>query len=165
MSLSPGKDVENGLATFVESGADWERLNTGFGFTEGPSWHSEGYLVFSDILCNRLHRWDPERKAWSAEPAAFTQSIVTPRKMINGVLFALAGPEDRNRLNPTGETLQPGKVQLRVYLDRDEAIAESPAVLLNDREPDATAMIDAAFGKGFKNADMVEGAQLSIRGD
>ena len=112
-----------------------------------------------------VHRWDPERKAWSAEPAAFTQSIVTPRKMINGVLFALAGPEDRNRLNPTGETLQPGKVQLRVYLDRDEAIAESPAVLLNDREPDATAMIDAAFGKGFKNADMVEGAQLSIRGD
>ena len=38
-----------------------ERIAGGFGFVEGPSWtdHDGGFLVFSDIPKNRMHRWSP----------------------------------------------------------------------------------------------------------
>ena len=46
------------LKTLVESG-DPELLATGFQFTEGPVWHPDGFLLFSDIPANRVHRWTP----------------------------------------------------------------------------------------------------------
>jgi gluconolactonase len=36
-----------------------ERLATGFGFTEGPLWHPDGFYYFVDIRRNRLHRLVP----------------------------------------------------------------------------------------------------------
>ncbi|MCY4082534.1 MAG: SMP-30/gluconolactonase/LRE family protein [Caldilineaceae bacterium] len=47
------------LKTLVESG-DPELLASGFQFTEGPVWHSDGYLLFSDIPADRIYRWRPE---------------------------------------------------------------------------------------------------------
>jgi gluconolactonase len=35
------------------------RLATGFGFTEGPTWHPDGYYYFVDIRTSRLHRLRP----------------------------------------------------------------------------------------------------------
>lgn len=35
-----------------------ERLASGFVFTEGPVWHPEGYLLFSDPNQNVIHRYD-----------------------------------------------------------------------------------------------------------
>lgn len=34
-----------------------ERIATGFQFTEGPVWHPDGYLLFSDIPANRIVKW------------------------------------------------------------------------------------------------------------
>ncbi len=36
-----------------------ERLATGFGFTEGPLWHPEGFYTFVDIRKSTLHRLTP----------------------------------------------------------------------------------------------------------
>jgi gluconolactonase len=36
-----------------------ERVATGFVFTEGPTWHPDGYFYFVDLRVNRLHRWKP----------------------------------------------------------------------------------------------------------
>ena len=37
---------------------DFERLATGFIFTEGPLWHRRGkYLLFSDMPGDHLRRW------------------------------------------------------------------------------------------------------------
>lgn len=36
-----------------------ERLATGFGFTEGPTWHPDGFYYFVDIRANRLYRLTP----------------------------------------------------------------------------------------------------------
>jgi gluconolactonase len=36
-----------------------ERLATGFGFTEGPSWHPDGFYYFVDIRKSLLHRLRP----------------------------------------------------------------------------------------------------------
>jgi gluconolactonase len=37
-----------------------EKLAGGFQFTEGPVWHPDGYLLFSDPNANTIYRWSPE---------------------------------------------------------------------------------------------------------
>jgi gluconolactonase len=44
------------LKSLVSSG-DPELLATGFQFTEGPIWISDGYLLFSDIPADRIFKW------------------------------------------------------------------------------------------------------------
>jgi len=48
-----------GLDDLVEAGAP-ERIATGFRFTEGPAWHPDGYLLFSDIQANTIYKWTPD---------------------------------------------------------------------------------------------------------
>jgi sugar lactone lactonase YvrE len=36
-----------------------ERISSGYSFTEGPVWHKDGYLLFSDIPNNRIHKLTP----------------------------------------------------------------------------------------------------------
>ena len=36
-----------------------EQLATGFQFTEGPIWHPQGWLFFSDIPADTIYRWSP----------------------------------------------------------------------------------------------------------
>lgn len=38
-----------------------ERLATGFIFTEGPTWHPDGYWYFVDLRQNKLFRLTPGR--------------------------------------------------------------------------------------------------------
>lgn len=108
-----------------------------------------------------VHRWDEATAAWEETPVAFTQTLVTPRRLLNGTLFRLARPQEREVLNPVTETLTPGRIQLRLYLDNDNVLPDSPSRLLNDRPADATASITARFRKGFRNADIVDGVQPS----
>ena len=37
-----------------------EKLADGFLFTEGPVWHPDGYLLFSDPNANVIYRWTPD---------------------------------------------------------------------------------------------------------
>jgi gluconolactonase len=46
------------LADILET-TDAERLATGFGFTEGPSWHPDGFYYFVDIRQSLLYRLRP----------------------------------------------------------------------------------------------------------
>ena len=41
-------------------GRGLEKLAGGFQFTEGPVWHPDGYLLFSDPNANTIYRWSPE---------------------------------------------------------------------------------------------------------
>jgi gluconolactonase len=36
-----------------------EKLAGGFGFTEGPVWVRDGFLLFSDIPNNVIFKWEP----------------------------------------------------------------------------------------------------------
>jgi gluconolactonase len=47
------------LKSLIEAG-DPEQIATGFQFTEGPVWHPDGYLIFSDISANRIYTWKPD---------------------------------------------------------------------------------------------------------
>jgi gluconolactonase len=44
----------------VPRGSRMEKLAGGFQFTEGPVWHPDGYLLFSDPNANTIYRWSPE---------------------------------------------------------------------------------------------------------
>ena len=46
------------LANVVEL-SQAKRLATGFGFTEGPPWHPDGYGLFVDVSSNRTMRMKP----------------------------------------------------------------------------------------------------------
>ncbi|PKD42768.1 gluconolactonase [Rhodohalobacter barkolensis] len=36
-----------------------EVVTDGFQFTEGPFWHPDGFLLFSDIPANTIYKWEP----------------------------------------------------------------------------------------------------------
>ena len=44
----------------VPRDARLEKLADGFLFTEGPVWHPDGYLLFSDPNANTIYRWTPD---------------------------------------------------------------------------------------------------------
>ena len=55
--------MSDGLAKLVEPSQQAQRLATGFGFTEGPLWHPDGFYHFVDIRANTLHRVTPGKPA------------------------------------------------------------------------------------------------------
>ena len=52
--------LDPALDRIVPAGAVVEKLAGGFQFTEGPVWHPDGYLLFSDPNANTIYRWSPE---------------------------------------------------------------------------------------------------------
>jgi gluconolactonase len=52
--------MSDALSAILET-TDAERLATGFGFTEGPLWHPDGFYYFVDIRQSTLHRLIPGR--------------------------------------------------------------------------------------------------------
>lgn len=57
--------LDPGLDAIVPAEAHVEKVADGFGFLEGPVWvhnSSPGYLLFSDIPANVIHKWTPDGK-------------------------------------------------------------------------------------------------------
>lgn len=54
--LSSCAQTESGESLFA---GDPEIITTGYQFTEGPYWHWDGFLIFSDIPANRVYKWVP----------------------------------------------------------------------------------------------------------
>lgn len=52
--------LDPSLDRIVAPGSVLEKLAGGFQFTEGPVWHPDGYLLFSDPNANTIYRWSPE---------------------------------------------------------------------------------------------------------
>lgn len=49
-----------GLDAIVPADLSIEKLAEGFLFTEGPVWHPDGYLLFSDPNANTIYRWSED---------------------------------------------------------------------------------------------------------
>jgi gluconolactonase len=47
----------------VPKDAELQKVTTGYEFTEGPLWHPDGYLLFSDIPANTVYKWEPGGEA------------------------------------------------------------------------------------------------------
>jgi len=70
-----------GLDELVQPGAP-ERIATGFRFTEGPVWHPDGYLLFTDIAANTIYKWTPD---------GTVDVFRTPSGHFNGLTFDREG--------------------------------------------------------------------------
>ena len=73
--------MTDGLTGILETTTP-ERLATGFGFTEGPSWHPDGFYYFVDIRKSTLHRITPGKPV---------ETVRTETGEGNGTTFDLQG--------------------------------------------------------------------------
>ncbi|NLD73327.1 MAG: SMP-30/gluconolactonase/LRE family protein, partial [Chloroflexi bacterium] len=71
-----------GILELLESTTP-EEVAGGFRFTEGPVWHPDGYLLFSDIPADTIYRLDPA----SGDVAPWRR----PSGNSNGLTFDRAG--------------------------------------------------------------------------
>jgi gluconolactonase len=51
--------IDKELDNVILPGTKVEKVAEGFSFTEGPVWHPDGYLLFSDPNTNTIYRYDP----------------------------------------------------------------------------------------------------------
>jgi gluconolactonase len=51
--------IDPALDEIIDKDAKIEKLADGFQFTEGPVWHKDGYLLFSDPNTNVIYKYDP----------------------------------------------------------------------------------------------------------
>ncbi|TKJ37844.1 MAG: hypothetical protein CEE38_07200 [Planctomycetes bacterium B3_Pla] len=70
-----------GIDRLVEADS-LERIATGFRFTEGPVWHPDGYLLFTDIAANTIYKWTPD---------GTVEVFRTPSGHSNGLTFDREG--------------------------------------------------------------------------
>lgn len=52
--------IDESLNAIIAPGTKVEKLADGFSFTEGPVWHPDGYLLFSDPNTNTIYRYNPK---------------------------------------------------------------------------------------------------------
>jgi gluconolactonase len=52
--------IDKDLDNIITPGASIEKVADGFSFTEGPVWHPQGYLLFSDPNTNTIYRYNPQ---------------------------------------------------------------------------------------------------------
>lgn len=70
----PDVRFDDGLRALV-SGEPWDCIANGLGFTEGPVWHPNGMLLFSDIPNSRIHRWCDGRLDVYREPSGESNGL------------------------------------------------------------------------------------------
>ena len=51
--------IDPKLKSIITEGTTIEKVADGFKFTEGPVWHPDGYLLFSDPNTNTIYRYNP----------------------------------------------------------------------------------------------------------
>ena len=52
--------IDESLSHIITPGTKIEKIADGFSFTEGPVWHPDGYLLFSDPNTNTIYRYNPK---------------------------------------------------------------------------------------------------------
>ncbi len=52
--------IDEKLNSIIAAGTKVEKIADGFSFTEGPVWHPDGYLLFSDPNTNVIYRYNPK---------------------------------------------------------------------------------------------------------
>lgn len=110
------KPADRGLSTLLAPGATVEKVAGDLGFTEGPLWMPEGYLLFTDIPRNRIMRWHPtEGLSIFREPSQQANGLLRDRSgrlvaaehaarrvsrtMPDGAIVTLVDKHEGKRLN------------------------------------------------------------------
>jgi gluconolactonase len=83
--------LDPSFTALVPAGARLEQLASGFAWSEGPVWRkSGGYLLFTDIPKNTIHRWHPsEGLSVFLRPAGFAMGAEPPSRELGSNGLAL----------------------------------------------------------------------------
>ncbi len=73
VTVTGGMNVCADLSDVVAG--DVEKVADGFQFTEGPVWHPDGYLLFSDIPANQIIKWWPGGQEVFREPSGNSNGL------------------------------------------------------------------------------------------
>lgn len=153
-----GNVVGNRYASVDELPADnWHATQHVLLIQDAPeSWHEQSRV---QLL---IHAWDEEQAAWSAEPLAFTQNSLTPRRVVGGPLFLFSPASSRSATDAKAEapTLPPGKYLIKAYVDTKHRLAFDPTMFLGADDFYGQVEIDAQWGKGFPEAQRIPGDRL-----
>ena len=83
MILVDDYDMEENLKETDLQLGPVKTVATGFKFTEGPVWHPDGYLLFSDIPANRIYMVDPDGRSKAEvfrEPSGNSNGLTLDRQ-------------------------------------------------------------------------------------
>jgi hypothetical protein len=106
-----------------------------------------------------VHAWDEDKSSWNPDAMAFTQGTVTPRKIVNGMLFMMSPASAP--ASESDRSLAPGKYRISVHVDREGRIAKDPTMLLGDDTLTGHVETEATWGEGFRNAEVVSFEQAT----
>ena len=117
------------MLELIAEGAEVERLGTGFTFTEGPLWHPDGYLLFSDMPGDARRRWDEE---------SGVTEVANPSNKGNGMTWDLDGrllvcehvTSSLVRMNPDGTGS--GREALATHYDGRELNSPNDVIVKSD---------------------------------
>ncbi|MFP6674491.1 MAG: hypothetical protein VB878_05390 [Pirellulaceae bacterium] len=104
-----------------------------------------------------VYRSADKRDTWQTEPIAFTQGLVTPRKIVNGSLFLLTQPNGSGNKEPK---LAPGRYLIKVYADKTGRLKNDPTAMLPEDDYLGELELQARWRHGFKQAEIHSAAQL-----
>lgn len=105
--------------------------------------------------------WDAPTLQWSSEPIAFTQALVTPRRLVQGPLFLLVDQPSLRPVSGAERVLPSGKYLVRACVDHEQKLDEQPSLLLfNAKIISPSIELDAAWKTGFKEAETIDGGKL-----
>jgi gluconolactonase len=117
------------MLELIAEDAEVERLGTGFTYTEGPLWHPDGYLLFSDMPGDVRRRWDEE---------SGVTEVANPSNKGNGMTWDLDGrllvcehvTSSLVRMNPDGTGS--GREALATHYDGRELNSPNDVVVKSD---------------------------------
>ena len=117
------------MLELIAEDAEVERLGTGFVFTEGPLWHPDGYLLFSDMPGDVRRRWDEE---------SGVTEVANPSNKGNGMTWDLDGrllvcehvTSSLVRMNPDGTGS--GREALATHYDGRELNSPNDVIVKSD---------------------------------
>ena len=110
-----------------------------------------------------LHSWNEQDGSWNAEPIAFTQGTVAPRRMVSGALFLLAprGAKAANSSDRDQVALPGGRFLIKAYVDHHGRLEKDPTLMLGKEDfYGQTEIKKSRWREGFRSATAVAGNTL-----
>ncbi|MDZ7317437.1 MAG: SMP-30/gluconolactonase/LRE family protein [candidate division KSB1 bacterium] len=86
----------------VPTDAILDKIATGFQFVEGPLWHPQGFLIFSDIPASTVYQWNPVDGKINIFYSPSGNSNGLALDLQGNVLLCQHGLRRVSRLNPDG---------------------------------------------------------------
>ena len=91
INKSKSQTRTSNLEEIIAPNTKVEKIAGGFEFTEGPVWHPDGFLLFSDIPANTIYQWQSRSRRDTAPTGEEINIFRQPSGKANGNALDIAG--------------------------------------------------------------------------